>query len=153
MHIVRELGLISKLARPTQSSIFSLYFCALIVYLLRLRASNLNPSPTSTQTSTQTSTSLSFQGLLPLHVRHLSQFSREVFTDLSNHAKPLTPRTLTFWIIIAAIALSFRLELFRIILANRQCTVSGVEVEYYFIHDSDMANEMLGMCAIITRHL
>lgn len=151
MHIVHELGLISKLGRPTQSSIFFLYFCALIVYLLRLRASILNP--TSTSTSTQTSTSASFQGLLPLHVRHLSQFSREVFTDLSNPSKPLTPRTSTFWIITAAIALSFRLELFRIILANRQCTVSGVEVEYYFIHDSDMANEMLGMCAIFTRHL
>lgn len=133
----------------------SLFLCALIIWFFHLRASNSisNSNSNATASSILNPASFGSRWVLPRHVRNLSQLSKELYSDLSDDAKPLTPRAVDFLILTAAIALCGRIELFRWILANRQCTIPGAEARYCFFHDGDMANDMVGMCAIGTCHL
>lgn len=104
--------------RPTQSSIISLFLCGFSILLLRILIPKVFVA----------STSHHFQPVLQSQDTSFPNPSRSLSARLPNNSQPLTPQVSSFLITTAVFALCFRIEIYRLALGNRQCTISGIEV-------------------------
>ena len=104
--------------RPTQSSIIGLFFVGLFVLFIR----NLMPKILTPFTPHY------LQSNLQLQDQYLYKTLRHSSPKSSGQFQPLSPRISSLLITIAVVALCFRIEIYRLALGNRQCTISGIEV-------------------------
>lgn len=104
--------------RPTQSSIVSLFLCGISILLLRISF----PSIFSISNSYRS------QSLIQSRSPNFPRFPRNSSVQSLGKSQPLTPRVSSLLITTLILALCFRIEIYRLALGNRQCTISGVEV-------------------------
>ena len=104
--------------RPVQSSIVACFFCGTLLLLIFVVIPRRILSSASTDSHSR----------FPFYYGPLPPSSRDLPLTLYKAIDFLTVRSLLFQILPIAGAIFLRVELFRLVLGNRQCSLSGTEV-------------------------